>query len=148
MVNAATAILVGGYENLNRIINFSPTVFDVLFDSRLGVNSAFFDIERLQRSQIYRFKLINQFRRFETSYRNVVRQIQQCDWREEDKTHFEKLWNTIDIFDDINQEVTFFTTIPQLSIKSWRTGYHVHTMDSRSALVRTRYVYGTVSPHA
>lgn len=42
IVNAATAILVGGYENLNRIINFSPTVFDVLFDSRLGVNSAFF----------------------------------------------------------------------------------------------------------
>lgn len=73
MVNATTAILVGGYENMNRIINYSPTFFDVLFESRLGVNSAFFDIEGSQRSQIYRFKLINQFLRFETSYRNIVR---------------------------------------------------------------------------
>lgn len=116
MVNSAAAVLVGGIDKLLRLAQSAPTVFDVIFDSRNGLKSVLREIERLQIEQIYRFKLYNQFRRFEDFYRNLVDNMRNRGWPQEDFVNFRLLWERTDVLNDIAQQFEIYSVTPRVSV--------------------------------
>lgn len=126
MVNAATSAIVGGAIALEQIAHQAPTVFDIIFDSRHRIREQLHNINQLEIEQIYRFKLYNQFRRFEGFYRTYVERIRQRNWSPEDFLRFRLLWERTDVLGNIAQQFEVYSVTPRVTVNYGSTSVRFH----------------------
>jgi len=68
-INPATAALIGGNPDaISGLLRSFVSIFDIVFDSRLGIRSSLRNLETLDLDQIRRFKFDNLLRRHEPFY--------------------------------------------------------------------------------
>lgn len=94
VVNFPTAELVGSQDYLLQLLSHKTTVFQAIFDSRLGISQRASNLESIQLEQIRRFKGVNLFRRHEWFYQDYPECMKPI-LQKEDYDTFEKHWNTV-----------------------------------------------------
>lgn len=83
MANGAMATLLGGTSLIEDIVLSEAMIFDVSFDSSLGIRSHFTDALAVEREQVARFCAYNTYRRHEPFYRlypNCMSRLPQQDY--------------------------------------------------------------------
>lgn len=96
LTNPATVLFtLGDAAALRELLARPLQVFDMVFDSRLGMRARSRDIDYLEQGQIFRFKASNAFRQHEPfflAYPDCMKYLEPDDYR-----NFSKVWQSIDM---------------------------------------------------
>jgi len=97
LVNPATAALVGGsFDTLRELMRKPAHGFTVVFDSRSPVRQSLSNPEAAEQDRMFRFKLHNLYRRYETFYLAYPERMQN-QLLPEDYARFVKCWKEVEV---------------------------------------------------
>lgn len=96
LTNAATALFTLGDAARLRDLMAKPLhIFDITFDSHLGMRQHIMELSAFESGQIFRFKMSNAFRQHEDFFRDFPESMSHLD--EADYLNFQKMWQAVDV---------------------------------------------------
>lgn len=97
LANPASALLFGGdYDRLRELMKQPLYIFDLIFDSQIGLRQQIPALETIELEQVFRFKAANALRQHEDFFVTFPQRM-QARWLPEDHAAFMQVWNRIDI---------------------------------------------------
>ncbi|MBX3085704.1 MAG: helix-turn-helix transcriptional regulator [Anaerolineae bacterium] len=93
---AETALMDMSFEELAHLMRRVTGIFDIVFDSRLGLAARLGNRDQTERDHIFRFKAHNQYRRHERFYLSYP-DCMRARLTDEDYARFAAAWNAVEV---------------------------------------------------
>jgi transcriptional regulator with XRE-family HTH domain len=102
---AETALMEKSFDDLRSLMRSAATIFDIVFDSRLGLSARLVNRAQIEQDHIFRFKAYNQYRRHEAFYL-AYPDCMASRLTAEDYERFCAAWNAVEVTLD-SQKLVF-----------------------------------------